>query len=370
MSLYVGLAVLEDSGYMARAALVMDRVMSPMGLQGKSFLPMLLGFGCTVPAFYATRTLEDEKDRLLTGLLVPFMSCGARLPVYVLFATIFFPGKASMVIFALYLSGVLIALLLGFALRGTIFRQKEATPLLMELPPYRLPTLRGIWFYTWQRTSEFITNAVTIILVASIVVWLLMAIPVTGGGTFTKTSLDNSAFAMLADGISPALAPLGFGSWETGGALVTGFVAKEVVVSTLAQAYNVGPDAEQIETTTFVQDIGYVVTGFLRATVDTVKSIPLIVGINLFDEQEASHPPALITAIRDRFDETSNGKGALAGLAFMVFVLLYTPCAASLAAERQVLGTNWMLYSIFGQLILAWMAAFLVFNIGKLVGVG
>jgi len=195
MFLYLALAILEDSGYMARAAFVMDRLMHALGLHGKSFLPMLVGFGCTVPAFYATRTLENEKDRILTGLLVPFMSCGARLPVYVLFAAIFFPQNASAVVFWMYLLGIITAILLGIALKNTLFKGKEQSTFVMELPPYRLPTLRSIWFHMWERTSSFVKKAWTIIMATSIILWFLMAIPVRGEGSFADTDVNHSAFA-------------------------------------------------------------------------------------------------------------------------------------------------------------------------------
>ncbi len=372
MFLFVALAILEDSGYMARAAFVMDRLMHTFGLHGKSFLPMLVGFGCTVPAFYATRTLENNKDRILTGLLVPFMSCGARLPVYVLFAAIFFPQNSSTVIFSLYLLGILTAILLGIVLKNSLFKGKESSTFVMELPPYRLPTLRGIWLHTWERTSAFLYKAWTTIMAVSVILWLLMAIPAKGEGSFAETDVDKSAFATASQVIAPAFQPLGFGSWEASSALVTGFVAKEVVVSTMSQVYAVeeGEAEEEGATPTFFEDIGEIVTSFIGATVDTVKSLPLIVGVNLFEEEEEEELTALMAAVQDNFNETSNGHGMLAALAFMVFVLIYTPCMVAVAAEAQELGIKWTLVSVFGQLALAWLMAFLVFQGGQLLGLG
>ncbi len=370
MFLYLALAVLEDSGYMARAAFVMDRLMHAVGLHGKSFLPMLVGFGCTVPAFYATRTLENEKDRILTGLLVPFMSCGARLPVYVLFAAIFFPENAGAVVFGLYLLGIVTAIVLGVLLKNTLFKGKEQATFVMELPPYRVPTLRGIWFHMWERTSAFVRKAWTIIMATSIILWVLMAIPVSGGGSFADIDVDNSAFATASDVISPVFDPLGFGSWEASSALVTGFVAKEVVVSTMAQVYAVEGAEEEAEATTFFEDLGEIITSFFGAAVDTVKSLPLIVGINLFEEEAEEEPTALMQAIRSGFEESSGGYGALAALGFMVFVLIYTPCMVAIAAERQELGMKWTWVSIIGQLVLAWVMAFVIFQGGKLLGLG
>jgi ferrous iron transport protein B len=371
MFLYLALAILEDSGYMARAAFVMDRLMHTLGLHGKSFLPMLVGFGCTVPAMYATRTLENRQDRILTGLLVPFMSCGARLPVYVLFAAIFFSENAGTVVFSMYLLGIVTAIVLGMILKNTLFKGKEQSAFVMELPPYRLPTLRSIWFHTWERTGAFVKKAWTIIMATSIILWILLAIPVGGAGNFADIDAENSAFATFNQAIAPAFAPLGFGTWESSGALVTGFVAKEVVISTMYQVYAVeeAEDEEDV-TPTFFEDIGEILSTFVGATIDTLKSIPLVVGINLMGEEEEEDASALMNMVRERFEESSGGHGALAALAFMVFVLIYTPCMVAVAAERQELGMNWTWVSIFGQLILAWLMAFVVFQGGKLLGLG
>ncbi len=371
MFLYVSLAVLEDTGYMARAAFVMDGLMNRIGLQGKSFLPMMVGFGCTVPAIYATRTLENEKDRILTGLLVPFMSCGARLPVYVLFATVFFARYAGAVVFAMYVLGIVTAVILGLILRKTLFKDKEQTALLMELPPYHRPNWRTVWSHTWERTRSFIQNAWSLILITSVVLWLLMAIPVGADtGTFADTDVEQSLFARVSGALSPALEPLGFGSWEASGALITGFVAKEVVVSTFSQVYGLQDAAEATEPTTFLQDVGEIITSFGTAVWDTIKAIPLIVGIDVSGGAEEDLPGGLRQAVYDGFNASSGGHGALAGLAFMVFVLIYTPCMVAVAAERQELGAKWMWRSVIGQLLLAWFMALAVFQGGLLLGLG
>jgi len=367
MALYLALAVLEDSGYMARAAFVMDRLMSKIGLHGKSFLPLLVGFGCNVPAIYATRTLENEKDRILTALLVPFMSCGARLPVYVLFATIFFGARAGTVIFGLYLLGIVTAIGLGLALRKTVLRSNEQAAFVMELPPYRLPTPRSIWLHMWQRTRAFLKHATTLILSASVVIWLLMAIPAGGDGRFAQTDLADSAFRAVTDSVTPLLAPLGFGTWEAGGALVTGFVAKEVVVSTLAQTYGVADVTDASEPVHFLRDLAAIGRGFVAATGDTLTALPLLIGVDLSGDEAETADSTLMAAIRRSFDASSGGYGALAALAFMVFVLIYTPCVVTLAAMRQELGNRWMLASTAGQLILAWLLALIVFQVGRLV---
>ncbi len=369
MALYLALGLLEDSGYMARAAFVMDRMMRRVGLQGKSFLPMLVGFGCTVPAMYATRTLERRRDRVLTGLLVPFMSCGARLPVYVLMAAVFFPNSQGTVVFSMYLLGIFVALALGFVLGRTVFRTGAAAPLLMELPPYRMPTLRSVWLQMWQRTSAFIRDAGTIILGTSLVVWLLMAIPVSGG-SFADVEVEDSAFGSASAAVAPVLSPAGFGSWEATGALATGFVAKEVVISSMSQVYGVDGGVEAGAPTSFTADAREIGSSFLRASADTLKAIPAIVGIDLLSDAEEPAQGALLTAVQEGFEESSGGHGALAALAFMVFVLLYTPCMAAVAAERHELGAKWMWTSIVGQTALAWAMAVMVFQGGKLMGWG
>ncbi|MGQ9502411.1 MAG: ferrous iron transport protein B [Anaerolineae bacterium] len=370
MALYLMLAFLEDTGYMARGAFVMDNLMHVLGLHGKSFLPMLLGFGCTVPALYATRTLDSPKDRFLTGLLVPFMSCGARLPIYVLFASIFFPEHTSQVIFLLYLTGVLVAILLGILFKNTVFRHYEESLFVIELPPYRLPTLRSLWFHMWEHISSFLRRIITVVLVASIVIWFLTALPVRGEEQFGSAPLHDSAFAFIAEQIAPALKPLGFGSWENSGALLSGLVAKEVIISTLAQVHQVGIEqSEESAPQTFFQDLGTIGLGFIGATLDAFRSLPLIVGINPFYEEEA---PAiqLIDRVRESFARASGGHEKLAATAFMVFVLLYTPCIVATTTGRQELGIRWLMFAIFGQLSLAWMAAFVVFQGGQLLGLG
>ena len=369
LALYLALAVLEDSGYMARGAFVMDRLMSRIGLQGRSFLPLMVGFGCSVPAIYATRTLTNERDRILTGVLVPFISCGARLPVYVLFAAIFFPARAGLVILGLYVLGIVVALGVGLLLRRTLLPATAEAGLVMELPPYRLPHARSIGFHMWQRTRAFLQHAASLILLTTLVIWLLTAVPVRGSGTFAATPMPESAFGRVSALVAPALRPLGFGSWQAGGALLSGLVAKEVVVSTLAQTYGTAAAAGEATGTTFGDDLAEIVTSFGRAVADTLRAIPGLVGIDLTANQDDTGA-ALSSSIRASFDETSGGHAAAAGLAFMVFVLLYTPCMATVAAERHELGAKWMWLNLGGQLVIAWLAALLVFQAGRLLGVG
>ncbi|NOZ71246.1 MAG: ferrous iron transport protein B [Chloroflexi bacterium] len=364
MFLYLGLALLEDSGYMARAAFVMDRYMRRLGLHGKSFVPLILGFGCNVPAVYATRTLENEKDRLLTGLLIPFMSCGARLPVYVLIATIFFPRYRSLVILSMYFLGVLIGILVGLILRKSLFQQKDDTGLLMELPSYRLPSLPNVWREMVLRTKTFWQGAAKIIIWVSVIIWLLMAIPVQGEGHFTKTDVEDSVFAIVANTLTPIFKPLGFGNWQMSSALLSGLVAKEVIISTSAQVYHVDNSQEETPSPSLSAALQSSVRGFIHATWDTVKALPTLIGIHFGEEDTSANTTGLAIAVRQSFEKTSQGHGALAGLAFMVFVLLYTPCAATIAAQRQEFGVRWAATSVGLQVSIAWLAALVVFQGG------
>jgi ferrous iron transport protein B len=362
LALYLALAILEDTGYMARAAFVMDRAMRGVGLQGKAFLPMLVGFGCTVPAVYATRTLEDERDRILTSLLVPFMSCGARLPVYVLISAVFFPRHAGFVVFGMYLLGIAVALVIGLILKRTLLPVTSHAPTIMEMPPYRLPTFRTIWFHTWTRVKAFIGGAGSIIFGTMIVVWLLMAIPAGGDGTFADTDVDDSAFAAVSGAVAPAFEPAGFGTWEATGSLLTGFVAKEVVVGTMAQVYGVAEDGAADPDPSIADSAREIATGFGGAMLGALKATPGIVGIDLVDDDGADEPSSLMATIRVGFEESSGGRGAAAALAFLVFVLLYTPCMAAVGAIRQETSTRWMWLSIVGQTAVAWLFAVAVFQ--------
>ncbi len=365
--LYLMLAVLEDSGYMARAAAVMDRAMRTVGIPGKAFLPLMVGFGCTVPAIYATRTLDSSRDRLLTGLLTPFMSCGARLPVYVLLAGVFFAGQRSSIVFLMYVLGIGVSAVVGFLLSRTVLRETEPVPFVMVLPEFRLPNVRTVWALVRQRTWEFIKGAGTIILVASIAVWLLLAIPI-GGGRFAETDVEDSAFGGAAKLAGPVLGPLGFGDWEQSGALISGFVAKEVVVSTMAQLY--ADDTEEAAPGGSIgDDVREIGSSFVDAAEDTLRAIPGVIGLDFLDLSDDSSSE-LQTAIRSSFENSSGGHARSAGLAFMVFVLLYTPCMAAVAAFRQEFGTRWMWISVTGQFVVAWIGAAAAFYGGRLVGLG
>ena len=358
--LYFFLALLEDSGYMARAAFVMDRLMHALGLHGKSFMPMLIGFGCTVPAVYATRTLESEDDRVLTGLLVPMMSCGARLPVYAIFAAAFFPDNAGQFIFGLYLLGIVLAIVSGMVFKRTLFAGKPPSPFVMELPPYRLPTLKGILIHMWERSSVFVRKAATIIMAVSVILWFLMNIP------WGVENPRDSLFGKASAAIAPVLAPAGFGDWQAAGSLVTGFVAKEVVVGTMSQIYVGGAEEEEAEEpTTFFQDLGEIVVSFWDATVDTVKgTLSLIPGTDLMGEgEEEEEDTALVEALQGGFTP-------LSAVAFNVFVLLYIPCMVAVAAQRHEYGNKWTLFNAVYLTALGWVVSTLVYQVGRLLGFG
>lgn len=314
MILFFFLSLLEDSGYMSRGAFVMDRLLRKLGLNGKSFIPMLMGFGCSTPAIIAARTLENEKDRRLTIILTPFMSCGARLPVYGLFTAAFFARNQSLVVYSIYVLGIVVAVVSGIILKNTVLKG-ETAPFVMEMPPYRIPTLKGLTIHMWDRGKGFIKKAGTVIFSASVVIWFMQSF------NFTLQMVDdpgNSIFGALGKLIAPVFAPLGFGDWKSSMALLTGFVAKEVVVATLGILNGVG-EAGQDST-------------------------------------------ALISALQTTFTP-------LRAYAFMAFTLLYIPCIAAFAAiKREMNSWKWTLFTVGYQLGVAWIVAFLIFQIGRLVG--
>jgi ferrous iron transport protein B len=356
--LYFFLALLEDSGYMSRAAFVMDRFMRVVGLHGKSFIPMILGFGCAVPAVYATRTIASPRDRVLTALLVPLMSCSARLPVYVVFGLAFFGVRAGTVIWAMYALGIVVAMLAGMVFTRTILKSDATSAFVLELPPYRQPALKSVLIHMWENTREFVRKAGTMILTVSIVMWFLLNLP------WGVAEQRNSYFGKFSNAIAPIFAPLGFGNWETGGALVSGFMAKEIVVSTMSQIYLGGEEAEVVESTTFSEDLIGIGQGFVGATVNSGKILlSIIPGVNLVDEESASEDTALSLALRERFTPMS-------ATAFLVFVLLYVPCVATLGAIKHEFGTSWAVTSAVYQTAVAWIVAFIVYQGGLLLGLG
>jgi len=358
--LYLFLALLEDTGYMARAAFVMDRLMRVIGLHGKSFIPMILGFGCAVPAIYATRTLAGRRDRILTGLLVPLMSCSARLPVYVVFGLAFFGHTASSVIWLMYALGIVVAMLAGVVFTRTILKPDATSAFVLELPPYRRPAMKGLLIHTWEHTGGFVRKAGTVILSAALILWLLLNLP------WGVADQRDSVFGKVSSAIAPAFAPLGFGDWQSAGSLVTGFVAKEVVVSTMGQILVGGAEetGELAPPTTLAEDLAGIVTGFGAAILDAGRQlISLIPGVNVIDPEAQEEGTVLAAALRTQFTP-------LTALTFIVFVLLYVPCVATLSAIKHEFGGRWAIFSAAYQTAVAWLAAFIVHQGGRLLGFG
>ncbi len=381
MLLYITISILEDSGYMARAAFVMDRVMRLIGLHGKSFLPLLIGFGCTVPAVYATRTLEKPRDRKVTAFLATFMSCGARLPVYVVFAGAFFGAQSGNLIFALYLLGIAVALITGLVFKRVIYPEKEAQAFVMELPPYRMPNAKTILAQMWERTRGFVENAATIILACSVGVWLLSAMPANFDlSRFNAVEPQESTFGAVSGAIAPVLAPAGFGDWQAAGSLITGFIAKEVVIGTMSQIY--GVETVEAETTdaptpTLLEDVGEIVTTFGQSLVLTGQEFVNIVPRTVNIIPGVAMPEANFLGIEAEEEDTSALGYALTGaftplsaVAFMVFILLYTPCMTTTAAMRHEFGTRWTLYQLGYTTLIAWAGAVIVYQGGLLLGLG
>jgi ferrous iron transport protein B len=349
---------LEGSGYMARAAFVMDRAMHGMGLHGKSFIPMLLGFGCNVPAIYATRTLENPRDKALTALLIPLMSCGARLPVYVLFVGAFFSAQAGLVLWSLYVLGIALAVLVGVVFKRTLFRG-DSPVFIMELPPYRMPSARSLMIHTWEKGKHFLIKAGTYILAVSVLVWFLLNLP---WGVEHKR---DSYLGKAGSAIAPVFAPLGFGNWEAASSLISGLIAKEIVVGTMGEIYVGDVEREQEgPARTFSEDLREVGASFAAACRDAAGNVFSTFGIaSLSAEQDEGR-----TSLRSVVGKTFT---PLSAYAFMAFVLLYMPCVIVAVALKHEFGTwKWFGIAFAYQMVLAWGVAFLIYQGGRLLGLG
>ncbi|ODS33086.1 MAG: ferrous iron transport protein B (GTP binding) [Candidatus Scalindua rubra] len=347
---------LEGSGYMARAAFVMDRAMHAMGLHGKSFIPMLLGFGCNVPAIYATRTLENPTDKALTALIIPLMSCGARLPVYVLFTGVFFPVHSGTVLWSLYVMGIVLAVGVGVIFRKTLFKG-EATMFIMELPPYRMPSFRNLMIHTWEKGKHFLIKAGTYIFAISVLVWFLLNIP--WGVEHKKDSL----LGMAGQTIAPVFEPLGFGGWEAASSLVTGIIAKEIVVGTMGEIYVTERKEEQKEDSpTLTEDLKEIGLSFAGAVETSALNVFSTFRIASISTEEDEGQSRLRSVIHEAFTP-------LRSYAFMAFVLLYAPCMVTAIAFRQEFGTwKWFGVAFVYEFILAWVVAFAIYQGGSLLG--
>jgi len=350
------ITLLEGSGYMARAAFVMDRMMHAIGLHGKSFIPLLLGFGCNVPAVYATRMLENPRDKALTALLIPLMSCGARLPVYAVFVSAFFASSAGTILWSLYVLGIALAIVMGLIFKKTLFRG-EAPVFIMELPPYRMPSAGNLMIHTWEKAKHFLVKAGTYILAVSVFIWFALNLP------WGIESKQNSYLGRAGQIIAPIFEPLGFGTWQASASLLSGIVAKEIVVSTMAVIY--APEkkaAEAIETPSVGEDLKNIGTSFARAFGSAAKNVFSTAGIATISAEGGEGAGGLKAVISKTFSP-------LAAYAFMAFVLLYMPCVVVLIAIRQEFGTwKWAGVAIVYQSVLAWSVAFAIYQGGKIIG--
>lgn len=329
--MFLLLSILEDSGYMARAAFVMDRAMRALGLDGRAFLPIIVGFGCNLPALAATRTLSDSRQRVLTGMLVPFAACSARLSVFLVLAHAFFPKYAGLVVFLMYVASVMVILLVGVLLRHTMFRGLEPEPLMLALPAYQCPRALQLARSVLLRLWGFIRGASVIIISMITALWLLQGIPVTAnaGGFAHVDDVHDSAYGVLADAVAPVFAPAGFDDWHASAALITGFVAKEVVVGSMSQSYHADEP-------------------------DDAAS------------QQAGEG-TLGQKLRASFDQSSHGHGKAAAIAFLLFALAYTPCLATVAEMRRQFGTKVAARSVLLSLAVAYVIAIIAFQTLRLI---
>jgi ferrous iron transport protein B len=371
--LFLFLAILEDSGYMARAAFVMDRFMRFIGLPGKSFVPMLIGFGCNVPAIMATRTLENRRDRLLTIMMNPFMSCGARLPVYALFAAAFFPASGQNVVFALYLIGIGMAVLTGLILKRTILRG-ETSPFVMELPPYHMPTLKGVLIRGWERLKSFILRAGKVIVIMVMILSILASIGVDG--SFSNENSNKSVLSSLSRSITPVFSPLGIrqDNWPATVGIFTGVFAKEAVVGSLDSLYStLGAEDDAARGVVRGEDEAFSFWGGLSEAVATIPAnlmevpgmlldpLGLSVG-NVSDRQAAAEEQEVgvgtFGAMASRFN------GQIGAFAYLIFVLLYFPCVAAMGAVYRETNWGWTAFVGLWTTGLAYAASILVYQGG------
>lgn len=362
--LYFFLAILEESGYMSRVAFLMDKIMRRLGLNGKSFVPMVVGFGCTVPAIYATRTLEDESSRKLTAAMSPFMSCGARLPVYGLFTAAFFGAKAGLVVVSIYIFGIVVAILVGLGLKNIKGFKSENKALLIELPPYRIPSLKVILNSTWLRVFDYIKRAGTVILGIMMILWALTYFPNNGDS-------NSSYIAKFGHTFAPIMKPTGFGDrWETVAAIPPSIAAKEVVVGFLAQALPLADEEiveEEIEKTTFGEDLMEQVKGLGVAVKDSVVGMLSLDIEGLFTTPEAEEIEeegrGIVQATTNLWP--NDELAPLRAYSFMVFILLVVPCVATLGAIKHEFGWRYLGFVVSIMLVVPYVASTLVFQIGK-----
>ncbi len=319
--MFAAVSVLEGSGYLARVAVVADRAMRALGLDGRAMLPLIVGFGCNVPALSATAVLPHARQRLLTGLLVPLTTCTARLAVYLLLAHTFFPGQAGTVVFLMYVASIALVIGWGLIARRTVLRDVVAGPLVVALPDYQLPHPRALALGVWTRVWSFARKAGSVIVIAVVILWVAQAIPARGGYTPTEVPVGDSIYGVVSESVSPALAPMGLDDWRISASLISGIAAKEVVIGALAQAYAL----------------------------------------------EGADDATLGDQLRATVDETSGGHAGAAALALMIFTLSYVPCFATLAEQRRLYGWKWTAGAAGAQLVGAYLMAVAVFQVGRLL---
>lgn len=332
--LYMFISLLEDSGYMARAAFIMDRLMHKIGLHGKSFIPMIMGFGCNVPAIMATRTIESRKSRLITMLIIPLMSCAGRMPVYVLIAGAFFPKNASLVVLGLYALGILLAVIAAKVM--SLFFKEDDLPFVMELPPYRVPTGKSVFRHTWEKGRQYLQKMSGIILICSLIIWFLGYFPNHDAYSTPQEQQEHSFIGYVGKAMEPALEPLGF-DWRMGVGIVAGVGAKELVVSTL---------------------------GVMYADDQPVESPDIDLPVNSNPDETSAEEPSGDTRLQKALVRSVTPAGALA---YMVFILLYFPCIATFVAiKNESGGWKWALITAVYTIVLAWVAAFITFQVASL----
>ena len=332
--LYMFISLLEDSGYMARAAFIMDRLMHKIGLHGKSFIPMIMGFGCNVPAIMATRTIESRKSRLITMLIIPLMSCAGRMPVYVLIAGAFFPKNASLVVLGLYALGILLAVIAAKVM--SLFFKEDDLPFVMELPPYRVPTGKSVFRHTWEKGRQYLQKMSGIILICSLIIWFLGYFPNHDAYSTPQEQQEHSFIGYVGKAMEPALEPLGF-DWRMGVGIVAGVGAKELVVSTL---------------------------GVMYADDQPVESPDIDLPVNSNPDETSAEEPSGDTRLQKALVKSVTPAGALA---YMVFILLYFPCIATFVAiKNESGGWKWALITAVYTIVLAWVAAFITFQVASL----
>lgn len=355
-AMFLCLSFLEDSGYLARAAMVVDRGMRAIGLPGKAFVPMLVGFGCGVPAIMGTRTLESTRDRLMSICMIPFMSCGARLPVYTLFATIFFPQNAATVVFSLYLLGIVIAIITGLILKHTLL-PGAITPFIMELPAYRLPTLRGMLYLTWSRLKGFIFRAGQAIVVMVTILSLLNSIGTDG--SFGHNNSDRSILAVTSKKITPVFQPMGINehNWPATVGIFTGIFAKEAVIATLNSLYSMETEDSSNETFNFIEGVSKAFKTIPENLAKLKDSVLDPLGISAVNEDLASVQEELeiSTGTVSKMEKSFSNNHA--AMAYLIFILLYTPCAAALGTIYREAGWRWMLFVAGWTFFIGWTCA-------------